>query len=196
MLALERDGCHNINFVSPSHVVPQILHATLIAARQGLHIPLVYNTGGYDSLETLALLEDVFDIYMPDMKYADPVVAARYSQVEGYPAINQAAVAEMHRQVGDLQLDNRGIARWGLLVRHLVLPEGLAGTGTIVRFLASLSKNTYLNVMAQYRPCYRAHDLPPLNRRVTAAEVQGAIQMALDAGLERLDRRQSRMRLW
>ena len=196
MLALEREGCHNINFVSPSHVVPQILHATLIAVRQGLHIPLVYNSGGYDSLETLALLEGVFDIYMPDMKYADAVVAARYSQIEDYPAINQAAVAEMHRQVGDLQLDDRGIARRGLLARHLVLPGGLAGTGAIVRFLASLSRNTYLNVMAQYRPCYRAHDLPPLNRRVTAAEVQEAVQMALDAGLERLDRRRPRIPLW
>ena len=196
MLALEREGCHNINFVSPSHVVPQILYATLIAARQGLHIPLVYNSGGYDSLETLALLEGVFDIYMPDMKYADAVVAARYSQIEDYPAINQAAVAEMHRQVGDLQLDDHGIARRGLLVRHLVLPGGLAGTGAIVRFLASLSRNTYLNVMAQYRPCYRAHDLPPLNRRVTAAEVQEAVQMALDAGLARLDRRRPRIPLW
>ena len=195
MLALEREGCHNINFVSPSHVVPQILHATLIAARQGLHIPLIYNSGGYDSLETLALLEGVFDIYMPDMKYADPAVGT-YSQVENYPAVNQAAVREMHRQVGDLLLDERGIALRGLLVRHLVLPQRLAGTAQTVRFLADLSKNTYLNVMAQYRPCYHAYDLPPLNRPITSAEYQEAVHVALDAGLNRLDERRPRARFF
>jgi putative pyruvate formate lyase activating enzyme len=189
MLALQRRGCHNINLVTPTHVVPQILAATQIAAERGLHIPLVYNTGGYDSLETLSTLDGVVDIYMPDMKYADPEVAERYSRVRDYPAINQAAVREMHRQVGDLQLDERGIAQRGLLVRHLALPEGLAGTGEIVRFLAGLSKNTYLNVMAQYRPCYEAYDLPPLDRPLTAAEYREAVRLALDAGLERLDRR-------
>jgi putative pyruvate formate lyase activating enzyme len=189
MLSLQHNGCHNINFVTPSHVVPQILAATLIAARNGLHVPLVYNTGGYDSLATLSLLDGVFDIYMPDMKYADAAVAERYSQVVDYPAINQAAVREMYRQVGDLALDERGIALRGLLVRHLVLPGGLAGTHEIVRFLAGLSKNTYLNVMAQYRPCYRAHQYPPLDRRVTSTEVQQAVQMAIDAGLHRLDNR-------
>ena len=189
MLALQRHGCHNINLVTPSHVVPQILAATQIAAERGLRIPLLYNTGGYDSLATLALLDGVVDIYMPDVKYADPVVGERYSRARDYPAINQAAVREMHRQVGDLQLDERGIAQRGLLVRHLVLPEGLAGTGEIVRFLAALSVDTYLNVMAQYRPCYEAYDLPPLDRPVTAAEYQGAVSMALDAGLHRLDQR-------
>jgi putative pyruvate formate lyase activating enzyme len=193
MLSLQRGGCHNINFVSPSHVVPQILRATLIAARNGLHVPLVYNTGGYDSLETLALLDGVVDIYMPDMKYADAEAAERYSHIKHYPEVNQAAVAEMHRQVGDLVLDERGIALRGLLVRHLVLPAGLAGTAEIVRFLAGLSENTYLNVMAQYRPCFHAHSLPPLNRRITHAEYQEAIQMALDAGLERLDQQRPRV---
>jgi putative pyruvate formate lyase activating enzyme len=187
MLALQRRGCHNINLVTPSHVVPQILAATAIAAGRGLHIPLVYNTSGYDSLETLALLDGVVDIYMPDMKYADPEIAERYSGVRDYPAMNQAAVREMHRQVGDLVLDERGIAERGLLVRHLVLPEGLAGTGEIVRFLAGLSKETYLNVMAQYRPCYQAYDLPRLDRPLTAAEYREAVRMALDAGLHRLD---------
>ncbi|HUT20410.1 MAG TPA: radical SAM protein [Anaerolineae bacterium] len=190
MLALQRRGCHNINLVTPSHVVPQILAATQIAAERGLRIPLLYNTGGYDSLETLALLDGVLDIYMPDVKYADLVVGERYSRARDYPAINQAAVREMHRQVGDLQLDERGIAQRGLLVRHLVLPEGLAGTDEIVRFLAALSKDTYLNVMAQYRPCHEAYDLPPLDRPITAAEYQEAVRMALDAGLHRLDQRQ------
>jgi putative pyruvate formate lyase activating enzyme len=189
MLALQRRGCHNINLVTPTHVVPQILAATQIAAARGLHVPLVYNTGGYDSLETLALLDGVVDIYMPDMKYADPEVGERYSRVRDYPAVNQTAVREMYRQVGDLQLDERGIARRGLLVRHLVLPGGLAGTGEVVRFLAGLSRNTYLNVMSQYRPCYEAHNLPPLDRPLTVAEYGEAVRLALDAGLERLDRR-------
>jgi putative pyruvate formate lyase activating enzyme len=192
MLSLQQSGCHNINLVSPSHVVPQILEATWIAAQRGLWVPLVYNTGGYDSLDTLALLDGVVDIYMPDMKYADAAVGEDYSLVKDYPRFNQVAVREMHRQVGDLQVDERGIATRGLLVRHLVLPEGLAGTREIVRFLADLSPNTYLNVMAQYRPCYRAHDLPPLNRRITQAEYRDAVQAALDAGLERLDGRQAR----
>ncbi len=189
MLALQRRGCHNINLVTPSHVVPQILAATQIAAERGLCIPLVYNTGGYDSLQTLSTLDGVVDIYMPDMKYADPEVAERYSGVRDYPAVNQAAVREMHRQVGDLQLDERGVAQRGLLVRHLVLPEGLAGTCEIVRVLGALSKDTYLNVMAQYRPCYEAYDLPPLDRPLTATEYRTAVVMALDAGLHRLDRR-------
>ena len=189
MLALQRSGCHNVNLVSPTHVVPQILAATLLAAQNGLHIPLVYNTGGYERLETLALLDGVVDIYMPDMKYADAAVAERYSQVKGYPAINQAAVREMHRQVGDLWLDERGIAQRGLLVRHLVLPERLAGTAELVRFLAALSPNTYLNIMDQYRPYLKAFSLPPLNRRIQASEYREAVCQAHEAGLYRLDNR-------
>lgn len=189
MLHLQDAGCHNINFVSPSHVVPQILAGVLLAAQAGLRLPLVYNTGGYDSLATLALLEGVFDIYMPDMKYADEATARRLSLVKDYPAINRAAVAEMHRQVGDLQLDERGIALRGLLVRHLVLPAGLAGTAEIVRWLAKdVSLDTYINIMAQYRPCYRARDIPELSRRITSAEYAEAIRLAREAGLHRLDR--------
>jgi putative pyruvate formate lyase activating enzyme len=196
MLSLQRRGCHNINLVSPSHVVPQILAAVLIAAHAGLHIPLVYNTGGYDSLETLGLLDSVVDIYMPDMKYADAATAERYSRIKDYPAVNQAAVREMHRQVGDLTMDEHGIALRGLLVRHLVLPEELAGTAQIVRFLASLSTHTYLNVMDQYRPCYKAHTLPPLNRRLAAKEYQQAVDLAHQAGLQRLDKRVRRWQIW
>lgn len=196
MLHLQAQGCHNINLVSPSHVAPQILAALLIAAQAGLRRPLVYNSGGYDSLATLKLLDGVVDIYMPDMKYADEAVARRYSKAADYPAVNQAAVKEMHRQVGDLATDARGIALRGLLVRHLILPQGLAGTRQIVRFLAKeISPNTYLNVMDQYRPCYQARDLPPLNRRITSQEYDEAVQMALDAGLTRLDERQARL-LW
>ena len=194
MLGLQARGCHNINLVSPSHVVPQILAGLLLAAEAGLHLPLVYNTGGYDSLKTLALLDGVVDIYMPDMKYADEEVARRFSGVRDYPAVNQAAVKEMH-QVGDLVTDERGVAQRGLLVRHLVLPEGLAGTAKIVRFLREeCSPQTYINVMAQYRPCYRAYELPPLDRPVTAQEYQEAVRLAQEAGL-RLDDRRPRL-LW
>ena len=196
MLHLQDIGCHNINFVSPTHVVPQILAGVLLAAQAGLRLPLVYNTGGYDSLSTLALLDGVFDIYMPDMKYADAEVALRYSKIKDYPSINQAAVKEMHRQVGDLVTDERGIALRGLLVRHLVLPEGLAGTAEIVRFLATeVSTNTYLNIMDQYRPCYKAADLPPLNRRITHQEYEDAVRLAHEAGLHRLDDRRTRL-MW
>ncbi len=194
MLSVQAQGCHNVNLVSPSHVVPQILAALLIAVDAGLRLPLVYNTGGYDSPKTLALLDGVIDIYMPDMKYARSEPALRYSRVPRYPEVNQAAVREMHRQVGDLTLDDRGIAQRGLLVRHLVLPDDLAGTAETVRFLREqISPHTYINVMDQYRPCYRAHDLPPLNRRITAEEYARAVQHAQEAGL-RLDERPARLR--
>ncbi len=194
MLALQAQGCHNINFVSPTHVLAPILAAVLIAAEAGLRLPLVWNTGGYDSLEALALLDGVVDIYMPDMKYADAEIAHRYSRVRDYPAVNQAAVKEMHRQVGDLVLDKRGIALRGLLVRHLVLPGGLAGTAEIARFLAEeVSRNTYINIMDQYRPCYRAHEYPPLDRPITRQEHEAAVEAAREAGLHRFDRRAPRL---
>lgn len=192
MLSLQRAGCHNINLVSPSHVGPQILAAVRIAAQAGLRLPLVYNTGGYDSLEMLRLFDGVIDIYMPDMKYADAQVARRYSKIPNYPQVNRAAVGEMHRQVGDLQIGADGLATRGLLVRHLVLPNGLAGTQEVVTFLAEkISKNTYLNLMDQYRPAFQAHHYPALNRPVTRAEYQAAVEMAHQAGLHRLDQRRA-----
>jgi putative pyruvate formate lyase activating enzyme len=197
MLYLQDAGCHNINVVSPSHVVPQILSALVVAAEAGLRLPLVYNTGGYDALETLALLDGVVDIYMPDMKYSDPAVGQRYSKAANYPAVNRAAVAEMHRQVGDLRMDARGVAQRGLLVRHLVLPEGLAGTPEVVRFLRDeVSPDTYINVMAQYRPCHKAYYLPPLDRRITDAEHSEALRMAEAAGLRVDERRPRLVWLW
>lgn len=190
MLRLQALGCHNINLVSPSHVVTQILAAVWIAAQAGLRLPLVYNTGGYDALETLALLDGVIDIYMPDMKYANPAAARRYSRARDYSQVNQAAVREMHRQVGDLQVDRQGLALRDLLVRHLVLPNDLAGSREIARFLAQeISPHTYLNVMRQYRPAYQAGAYPELNRPITRDEYQAAVQAALEAGLQRLDRR-------
>ena len=188
MLALQQRGCHNINFVSPTHVVPQILEALQVAAGLGLSIPLVYNSGGYDSMETLKLLDGIVDIYMPDMKYSDDINARRFSGVKEYPAMNQAAVKEMHRQVGDLELDEHGVAKRGLLVRHLVLPNGIAGTEGVVRFLAQeVSLNTYLNVMAQYYPSHRAFKIPALSRPLTREEFAQAVKLARECGLERLD---------
>jgi putative pyruvate formate lyase activating enzyme len=191
MLSLQAQGCHNINLVSPTHVVPYILEALEIAAANGLHLPLVYNTGGYDALETLKLLDGIVDIYMPDMKYSDEKTAERLSGVKDYPEINRAAVKEMHRQVGDLEVDEKGIAQRGLLVRHLVLPNGLAGTQEIVKFLADeVSANTYLNIMSQYRPCYKAFDIPGLDRPLKDQEFNDAIKLAHQQGLYRLDKEQ------
>jgi len=187
MLGLQETGCHNINFVTPSHVVAQVLSAVLLAAGKGLRLPLVWNSGGYDSPEALALLDGVIDIYLPDMKFADSEVARKYLGVRDYAEINQMAVKEMHRQVGDLVLDT-GIARRGLLVRHLVLPENLAGTDRILTFLArEISPDTYVNLMDQYRPCYRADEFPPLDRRPTRTEMAAARAIARELGLSRLD---------
>ncbi|MBI2961532.1 MAG: radical SAM protein [Betaproteobacteria bacterium] len=193
MLELQSEGCHNINFVSPSHALAQIIAAVNDAAPRGLRLPLVYNTGGYDSAEALALLDGIVDIYMPDMKYGDSQLARRYSKVPHYAEVNRAAVKEMHRQVGDLALDDGGIAQRGLLVRILVMPEGIAGVERSLEFLArEVSKRTYLNLMDQYRPCYRAGQYPELNRPITAEEYREALAAAERYGLERLDRRFAR----
>jgi putative pyruvate formate lyase activating enzyme len=189
MLRLQQTGAHNINFVSPTHVVPQILAGVAIAAQAGLNLPLVYNTGGYDALPTLRLLDGVIDIYMPDIKYADDGIAERYSLVKHYARVNRLAVREMHRQVGDLEIDPRGVAQRGLLVRHLVLPEGLAGTDDVMHFLAKeISIDTYVNVMAQYRPCYKAWDHAPLDRGLSREEYLEAVKVARSYGLHRLAR--------
>jgi len=200
MLSLQTRGCHNINLVSPTHVVPFILEALEVAASQGLQLPIVYNTGGYDSVAMLELLDGIVDIYMPDMKYSGAKAGEKFSCVKRYPQVNQAAVKEMHRQVGDLQIDESGVATRGLLVRHLVLPDGLAGTEGVVKFLAEeISPNTYLNVMAQYHPCYHATDYPQLSRSIIREEFSEAIELARRYGLHRLDERVSqpfRLILW
>jgi putative pyruvate formate lyase activating enzyme len=189
MLLLQSQGCHNINFVSPTHVVPQMLEALEVAIGLGLFIPLVYNSGGYDSVETLKILDGIIDIYMPDIKYSDEKIAKELSGIENYPEINRAAIREMHRQVGDLQTDREGIAQQGLLVRHLILPNDLAGTKEVVNFLArEVSRHTYINILDQYHPCYQAFQNPSLARLTSAQEFQGAIELALRAGLSRLDK--------
>lgn len=188
MLHLQRAGCHNINFVTPSHVVPQILSALEVAVQKGLSVPLIYNTSGYDSIHTLHLLEGVVDIYMPDFKFWDPNVADMATQARDYPEVTRTAIIEMHRQVGDLFIDESGIARRGLLVRHLVLPHGLAGTRDVMRFIfQKISPNTYVNIMSQYRPCGRAHEVKELSAPLSGREYETALQAAKEEGITRFD---------
>lgn len=193
MLELQKMGCHNINLVTPSHVVPQILEALLIAAQKGLKLPLVYNSGGYDSIEMLKILDGIIDIYMPDMKYSNEKMGRIYSKVKNYPKINQKAVIEMHRQVGDLIIDENGLAVKGLLIRHLVLPNNIAGTEEIMHFIATkISKNSFINIMDQYFPTYKAHEYPMIDRPITKKEFDDAIKAAKDNGLYRIYKEVSR----
>jgi putative pyruvate formate lyase activating enzyme len=192
MTRLQETGCRNINFVSPTIWIPQILKALIYAIDFGLKLPLVYNTGGYDSAEVLKLLDGIFDIYMPDMKYSDNKIGQEYSLAPNYWQINKKAVKEMFRQVGDLEINKDGIAQKGLLVRHLVLPNRLAGTKKIMKFLASLSKKTYVNIMDQYRPTHKAGQYPKINRRIRAGEFRQAIKIAKKEGLRRLNKEEIR----
>jgi len=190
MLGLQERGCHNINFVTPSHVVPQILEALLPAAEAGLQLPLVYNTGGFDRVETLQLLDGVVDVYMPDLKFWNAETSKQLANAEDYRQVACAAIKEMHRQVGDLVLDDRGLARRGLLVRHLVMPNALEETRQILRFLAQeISPDTFVNVMPQYRPAGHAGQYDWINRPLTTNEYRQALAIAEEEGLRRLDRR-------
>jgi putative pyruvate formate lyase activating enzyme len=183
MLGLQSIGCSNINFVTPTHVAPAIAAALELAGKKGLTLPMVYNTGGYDSVEMLRMLDGFMDIYMPDMKYSDSAAAKELSGAADYPQVNREAVKEMHRQVGDLQIE-KGLAARGLLVRHLVLPENLAGSFEIIDFLAEqISPKTAINVMDQYRPCYKAHLHPRINRRPTFEEIESVRRYAIKKGL-------------
>ena len=188
MLSLQRRGCHNINFVTPSHVVPQILQGLFIAIERGLKVPLVYNTGGYDKVETLKILEDVFDIYMPDFKFWEARWSEKFCNAPDYRKKAAAAIKEMHRQVGDLVLDESGIAEKGLLVRHLVMPNDVSNTKEVMTFLADkISEDTYVNVMDQYHPCGKATLDPAINRHLTRKEYVEAVRLTREAGLHRLD---------
>lgn len=187
MLELQRMGCHNINLVSPTHCVAQILEALLIAFEEGLKVPIVYNTGGYDSVDTLKLLDGIVDIYMPDIKYGDDERGMRYSSAPNYFSVAKSAVKEMHRQVGDLKTDDSGIAVKGLLVRHLVLPNDLAGTEKVMEFLATeISTETFVNIMDQYRPLHKAKQYPELSRSVNRAEFQRAVEIARKHSIHRI----------
>jgi len=186
MLILQKKGCHNINFVTPTHFIPQILSALCLAIEENLHIPLVYNCGGYELVQTLRLLEGVIDIYMPDIKYGGKREGEKYSSASDYFEIAKKAVKEMYRQVGNLKLNKDGVAQRGLLLRHLVLPNGLAGTRNVFSFLAKeISPNTYVSIMSQYFPAYRAQEFEELNRRITPEEYKEALDIAKELGLQR-----------
>jgi len=194
MMELQRSGCHNINFVTPTHVVPQLLEGLLIAVKEGLNIPLVYNSGGYDKKETLELLDGIFDIYMPDFKFWESRWSKKYMNAPDYRERATEAIKEMHKQVGDLIINEKGIAEKGLIIRHLILPNEIAGTEQIVRFIAEeISPNTYVNIMDQYRPCGKALDDPIINRMITVEEYREAIEAAKKAGLKRLDSKEERI---
>ena len=189
MLHLQKIGCHNINLVTPTHVMPNILNATRIALRKGLRLPLMYNTSGYERLEMLKILDGIIDIYKPDMKYMDADQAAKYSAgASDYPEVTKKAVIEMHHQVGVLKLDHQGIAIRGVIIRHLVMPNRVAGTEKFVRWVTEvLPKNTYVNIMAQYRVEYKAFDHPEIARGITVSEFMEAIDWAKKYGLTNLD---------
>jgi putative pyruvate formate lyase activating enzyme len=184
MRQLQQRGCHNINLVTPTHFTPQIVSALILAIEKGLELPIVYNCGGYESVKTLKLLEDIVDIYMPDIKYSINENALKYSGVENYWEIVKLAVKEMHRQVGDLKISKRGIAQRGLLIRHLVLPNDVAGSKAVINFIVGeISADTYLNIMDQYRPAYHAHKYPKLDRQISPSEYKAVVDYAFSKGL-------------
>jgi putative pyruvate formate lyase activating enzyme len=186
MYSLQERGCHNINFVTPTHYLPQIIAAIPYAVNLGLHIPLVYNCGGYESLEAITLLDGIIDIYMPDVKFSDSTVSEKYAHAPDYPTVVKRVLKEMHRQAGDLQISAKGIAEKGLLIRHLIMPNGLAGTRELMHFIATeVSSHSYVNVMSQFRPEYETSDYPELNRTITHQEGREAIANAINEGLYR-----------
>jgi putative pyruvate formate lyase activating enzyme len=185
MINLQQLGCHNINFVSPSHMVNAILNALPEAIEMGLNIPLVYNSGGYDLVSTVELLDGIFDIYMPDLKYMDNNIAYELSGVDDYVEMATKSIIEMYRQVGDLEVDENGIARKGIIIRHLVMPDNIAQTNKVIDFIKELSSNTYFNLMDQYRPAYHAMSNPKINRKLSSEEFNKAYKYAFDNGLSR-----------
>jgi putative pyruvate formate lyase activating enzyme len=186
MLKLQEGGCHNINFVTPTHFTPQIVDALILAIEKGMELPIVYNCGGYESVETLKLLEDIIDIYMPDIKYSVDENALKFSGIQNYWDVVTRALKEMHRQVGDLKISKRGIAQRGLLIRHLVLPNDTAGSKKVIDFIADeISTNSYLNIMDQYRPVYNANKYEKLNRKITPSEYKEVVDYAFSKGLRR-----------
>lgn len=190
MLNLQKKGCKNINLVTPTHYAPNIVNAVQIACKKGLSIPLVYNTSGYEQKEILKLLEGIVDIYLPDLKYMENKNSGKYSSgAFDYPKYATTAIKEMHGQVGDLITDQQGNAVRGLMIRHLVMPNNIANTDKVVKWIAkNLGKNTYVNIMAQYRPTFKAFDYPKISRRITRKEFKQAIKWAKEAGLSNLDK--------
>ncbi|MEM5832483.1 MAG: radical SAM protein [Candidatus Aenigmatarchaeota archaeon] len=185
MLTLQKIGCHNINLVTPTHFAPQLVKAIKIAAEKGLKLPIVWNCSGYENVEVIKILDGIVDIYMPDIKYSNSESARKYSRAKDYFERCKEAVKEMHRQVGDLKIDERGIAYRGLIIRHLVLPNDLAGSEKVLEFVASLSKDSYVNIMDQYTPCWKAFEFKELSRPITASEYLKVIKIAKKLGLHR-----------
>ncbi len=195
MTDLQESGCHNINLVTPTHQVPMILRSLLYALKRGLTIPIVYNCGGYESVEVLKILDGIIDIYMPDFKYFDSRYGQKYSLVENYKEIASDAIKEMHRQTGDLITDKQGLAQRGLLLRHLVMPDNIGGSRELVDFIADeISTDTYINIMDQYHPCYKAMEEPAINRRITKKEYIEILEYAVNRGLTRIDKAELRLR--
>ncbi|MBP1748826.1 MAG: radical protein [Deltaproteobacteria bacterium] len=188
MMDLQNKGCHNINFVTPTHYIHQIIKALPLAIEKGLRVPLVYNTSGYDSPDTIRLLDGIFDIYMPDIKFMDPRFASRYCHAENYPTVVTEVIYEMHRQVGDLITDKSGIARKGLIIRHLQMPSLIDDSKAVLDFVTSMSRNSYVNIMSQYYPCHLAPEMPEISRRITADEHDEIIRYARSLGLVRANR--------
>lgn len=188
MMDLQGKGCHNINFVTPTHYIHQIIKALPLAIEKGLRVPLVYNTSGYDSPDIIRLLEGIFDIYMPDIKFMDPRFASRYCHAENYPAVVAEVIHEMYRQVGDLTLDDKGIALKGLIIRHLQMPSAVDDSKAVLDFIARMSLNSYVNIMTQYNPCHDAHEFPEISRRITTNEHDEIIQYARSVNLSRANR--------
>lgn len=184
MLKLQKTGCHNINLVSPTHIMPQILKALKIAIEAGLNIPLIYNTSGYELAETIKLLDGIIDVYLPDMRYADPELSKKYSLAPDYPACNQASVKEMHRQVGLVKTDHNDIIEKGMIIRHLVLPDNISGTEKIMKFISEeISTENYISLMSQYTPYYKAGDYAELSRRISLQEYEKAQKIMEKYGL-------------
>ncbi|HPZ06991.1 MAG TPA: radical SAM protein [Candidatus Eremiobacteraeota bacterium] len=193
MMDLEREGCHNINFVTPTHYLPQIIKGIKIGAEKGLSIPIVWNCGGYERADMLKLLHGIVDIYMPDFKFWDEEIALKLVKTKDYRDRTIEAFKEMHRQVGDLKIDKNGLARGGMLIRHLVLPDNMAGTREVMRFIAKeISTSSYVNIMDQYRPCFEATTVKGMDRRPTGEEYKRAVKEAQEEGIKRLDRREDR----
>jgi putative pyruvate formate lyase activating enzyme len=195
MLSLESDGCHNINFVTPTHYMPHIIHGIKIAAEAGLSVPIVWNCGGYESEDMIKLLDSIVDIYMPDFKFWDKEISLKLVNADDYRERACESFREMHRQTGDLVVDEKGLAKKGMLVRHLVLPENMAGTKDVMTFIAKeLSGNTYVNIMDQYRPCFESKKVKAMDRRPTGAEYDLAVKESHECGITRLDRKEDRLR--
>jgi len=186
MLSLQKTGCHNINLVTPTQYVPQIIESLKIAIELGLNLPIVYNCGGYESTDVIEKLDGIIDIYMPDAKFGDNDIAEKYTGAKNYVNHLEATLIEMQRQVGVLEINNKGLAKRGILIRHLIMPNNIAGSEKVLKFIAEkISKDSFVNIMSQYRPSYKANEYPELAQRITSNDMVNVLEVAKDLGLQR-----------